>query len=135
MSPTFQRGQADVAKLTRVGKLQEATAMIRSLLQRPAVSADLTDTPPVAAGDVIEVEFTRLNGKPLQLTAPQRKSGKTPLAETLRKIASGGMPARGPLTETQVPVAKGARFLSLSCGTGQSSRSHRLYVPAARPAG
>jgi len=57
------------------------------------------------------------------------------LAETLRKIASGGMPARGPLTKTQVPVAKGARFLSLSCSTAQGSRSYRLSVLAARPAG
>ncbi len=169
MSTYFQRGMAEVTRLTRTGKLQEATAMIRSLLHRPDADAhphaDRSAPPQIAAGDVIEGAFTEVvapsdpapsqsatsQSAPSKPASPKRAAAskkaaaadpspsrrgivRSPLSETLRKIAAGGMPARAPLTDVQAPVAEGAQFLALMHGGPQGRRSYRLYIPAARPA-
>ena len=118
-------------------------ATLRAAGYAPPVRPALAVTGALSAGsaDLIEGEFTRLDGtapKPRTSAKPKatpRKSGRTPLAETLRRIAAGGMPARKPLTEAQAPVAEGAQFHALMHGSGHGSRSYRLYVPAVRPDG
>lgn len=141
MNTLFTRGMAKATALTRSGKLQEATGMILSLLQRPA-----PDAPHFAAdqaGAVIEGEFTRLepDAAPHDAAMPKtrpmrRKAGtqRTTLSETLRRIAAGGMPNRGPLIAAANLVPEGAQFLSLTYNATQGSRSYRLYIPANRPA-
>ena len=141
MNTLFTRGMAKATALTRSGKLQEATGMILSLLQRPA-----PDAPHFAAdqaGAVIEGEFTRLepDAAPHDAAMPKtrpmrRKAGtqRTTLSETLRRIAAGGMPNRGPLIAAANLVPEGAQFLSLTYNATQGSRSYRLYIPAKRPA-
>jgi poly(hydroxyalkanoate) depolymerase family esterase len=135
MKTPFTRGMAKAAELTRSGKLQEATALIQSLLQQKA-----PDLPPAADtlhGVTLEGDFTRVEqSAPLQNGKPKRPAAgvaSTPLAETLRKIAAGGMPIQGPLSAAADPLPQGARFLSLTHSAQEGSRSYRLYIPAHRP--
>lgn len=147
MHTPFDSGMAKATDLTRSGKLQKATALIQSLLQRPKQN----DSTPAADDPdaLIEGDFIRLEPdsappdsappdsaahetRPLRL---KPRAASTPLAETLRKIAAGGMPVRGPLSGGAGPVPDGAQFLSLTHSAAQGSRNYRLYIPANRQAG
>ncbi len=139
MPPFTPRGMAKATELTRSGKLQEATAMIQSLLKRPSQMPDLPDPDPALANDVIEGDFIRLDPQGARPKAATPKAGPGPakraaatstLAETLRKIAAGGMPRPGPLSGVADPIPEGAQFLSLTYAGPQGSRSYRLYIPA-----
>ena len=141
MTLSFTRGMAKAAELTRNGKLHDATAQIQSLLQRPGPDTNLSAREPAPAGSVIDGDFTRLEPEATPPKAatptakPERKTQggpTTPLAETLRKIAAGGMPVRDPLSGQGDPVPKGAQFLSLTYSAAQGSRGYRLYIPANR---
>lgn len=119
---------ARATALTRAGKLHEATAEIQSLLrgQRP------NSQPPSTDHDVLEGEFRRLDTGPddKQAAPTPRPQPRTRLSETLRRIAAGGMPATGPLAARDVPIPKGAQFLSLTHNSAHGSISYRLYIPA-----
>ena len=141
MTLFLTRGMAKAAELTRTGKLLEATALIQSLLHRPGPDTNLPEAEPAPAGSVIDGDFTRLEPEatpPKAITPkakPERAKPRTPtspLAETLRKIAAGGMPVRGPLSGQDDLVPKDAQFLSLTYSAAQGSRSYRLYIPANR---
>lgn len=143
MTQFLTRGMAKAAELTRSGKLQEATALIQSLLHRPSPDTNLHAEVPDLEGSVIDGDFTRLEPEatppkaPMPKAKPERakpRATTTPLAETLRKIAAGGMPMPGPLSGQADPVPEGAQFLSLTYRAAQGSRSYRLYIPAKRPA-
>jgi poly(hydroxyalkanoate) depolymerase family esterase len=121
MNTPFSRGMARAAALTRSGKLAEATALIQSLL-RPGT----TPAPP-DQGDIIDGDFT-----PLDPVAPRPKPARrrTPLAETLRTIAAGGMPAAATKRGKAPPVAPDAQFLALTHTGADGSRAYRLFIPA-----
>ncbi|MCG6115970.1 MAG: PHB depolymerase family esterase [Mesorhizobium sp.] len=131
MTTPFARGMTRATELTRSGRLDEATALIQSLLQpQPAATA------PATGGRVIEGDFTRLGDAPppppqraARTFSPGLRSG---LGETLRNIAAGGMPRRGPLTQGTIDLPEGAQFLSLTHSGRHGSRDYRLYVPASR---
>ena len=123
MIPPFQRDMAKATELTRAGKLQEATDLIRRLLQGAGAAPTAAGAAEIAPEGVIEGAFIRLEEAPARPDAPlsepakakparakRAAPGKTGLAETLRKIAAGGMPAHGPLASAP-PVAPGAAFL------------------------
>jgi poly(hydroxyalkanoate) depolymerase family esterase len=139
MPSIFTRGMAKATELTRSGKLQEATALIQSLLRSPAPQTNLPAEEPAPAESVIEGDFTRLEPQttpPIAKTPKakpghkKQKASTTPLAETLRKIAAGGMPIRGDVSGQADPMPTGAQFLSLTHSAAQGSRSYRLYIPA-----
>ena len=142
MNSQLKSSMAKVSALTRSGKLHEATRMIQSLLVGSAPADAATDDLS-GVGALIDGEYTEVDPAPAAhaVEAPLgRKSAKTngrttTLAQTLRKIAAGGMPLRGPLSGVGVPVPQGAQFLALTHSTAQGSRSYRLYIPANRPAG
>lgn len=143
MTPFFTHDMAKATELTRSGKLHEATALLQSLLHQTAPDTKLPETEPALAGSVIEGDFTRLDleDTPPKAETPEPKSERkkqraptTPLAETVRKIAAGGMPVRDRLPGHADPVPEGAQFLSLTHGAAQGSRRYRLYIPANRPA-
>lgn len=113
---SFQRGMAKATELTRSGRLQEATDLIRSLVHPGPVAPKVA----VSEEDVIEGDYTRV--------MPDR----APLSETLRKIAAGGMPAPDRAPGRAPDAAKGAQFLTLTHKDIHGARSYRLYVPAAR---
>ncbi|GAB1477468.1 PHB depolymerase family esterase [Paracoccaceae bacterium] len=143
MTQFLTRGMAKATELTRSGRLQEATALIQSLLHRPRPAASLHAAEPAPEGSVIDGDFTRLEPEPTPPKAPAPgakperatpKAQTTSLAETLRKIAAGGMPMRSPLSGQSDRLPEGAQFLSLTYTAAQGSRSYRLYIPANRPA-
>lgn len=140
MNTLFKHAMAKVSALTRAGKLHEATALIRAALQGPTAVAPETGRVPGGTDDVIDGTFTRRepetaakDAKALHKKSARPKSATTPLSETLRKIAAGGMPGRGPLSADTARVPPGAQFLSLDYSGAQGRRSFRLYVPANRP--
>jgi poly(hydroxyalkanoate) depolymerase family esterase len=138
MTTPFARDMAKATALTRSGKVQEATALIQSLLH-PGVTPTGTPAPD---DDVIDATFTRLDSPTARPMGPPKPKApakpktpakpRAPLAETLRKIAAGGMPAKDRTAGTAAPLAKGAQFLSLNHTSAEGSRSYRLYVPANR---
>lgn len=138
MKTPFERGMSKATDLTRSGKLHEAVALIQSLLRPAAAGHDQPAPPESSAPDatVIEGDFTRLSpdsAPPKARRGPAKATARTPLAETLRRIAAGGMPAQAARGAAAVPVAPGAQFLSLTHAGPQGSRDYRLYVPAHRP--
>ncbi len=128
MKNPLARGMADATRLTGAGKLTEATALIRAILA-PVDAATLA---PEATGDVIEGVFERVQ-PPEQTVKPRRKRAtqtRTPLAETLRRIQSGGMP--GHSAQVTPPAAPdGASFTTHSYSGPEGAREYKLYRPAA----
>lgn len=147
MNNTFMRGMATATELTRSGKVHEATAMIQSLLQPRTDDTGQSHPQDGDAGIVIDGEFTRLgsNAPPQEAAASSAANSKakpagwrggaarTGLAETVRKIAAGGMPAQALLSTPEIQAPAGARFLSLTHRSAHGARGYRLYIPAKRP--
>lgn len=131
MNNPFKRGMAKATELTRSGKLKEATEAIQALLSGGKAEAN-----PARDDATIDGTFTRVgpDTAPPQAKARKARPLATPLAETLRKIAAGGMPVRGPLGGAG-PLPVGAEFLSLTHTSPQGSRSYRLYIPVKRGKG
>lgn len=130
MTENLSRGLAHATALTRAGKLHEATAEIQRLL-----SGQRSNTQPSAADhDVLEGQFVRIDAgmedKPTGPAPLQRP--RTRLSETLRRIAAGGMPAKGSPSARDPSIPEGARFLSLSHNSAHGSIGYRLYIPANR---
>lgn len=134
MTKPFTNGMTKATELTRSGKLQEATALIQALLHSRPDDPATTDT-------VIDGDFTRL-AAPVADPAGQTKAtrprmrtdaSRSGLAETLRRIAAGGMPGPAAVSRNAPVVPPGACFLALTHATAQGSRDYRLYVPAKRP--
>ena len=133
MSKSFASGMAKATELTRTGNVQEATALIQSLLGN-RVKAD----PQFMADSAIDGTFTTLDppspgpstpAKPLR--SPKfTHAPRGGLGETLRKIAAGGMPGPAPQPNGSIAVAEGAQFLTLTHASAGGSRDYRLYVPA-----
>ncbi|MDR7124762.1 PHB depolymerase family esterase [Pseudotabrizicola sp. 4114] len=153
MTRFFARDMAQASSLTRAGKLTEATALIQSLL-RPKAG---TDAPPqegalvpgLADKDVIEGTCTPVGDTPSEPAppkAPKAKARKTAakpvprarrksLGETLRSLATAGMPGMGQVAAAPPELPTGAQFLTLSHAGPQGSRDYRLYVPARKVKG
>lgn len=138
MNKRMTDGMMKATELTRSGKLNEATALIQSLLQG---AADPSPGAQSVSNDItIEGVFTRLDGPAPEQAAPKpaaqpkpvrRASGvRRGLGETLRKIAAGGMPRHPGVTNSPVDLPAGARFLTLSHTSPHGQRAYRLYVPA-----
>ncbi|KAA2213630.1 PHB depolymerase family esterase [Pseudoroseomonas oryzae] len=151
---------AEVTRLTRAGRLPEATAMLRRLLHGEAPPAAAPAPPhrgaPFHAGSraarIIDVEPE--TGGP----APPREdmakgatargatargvttgSGAWPLPEAVRdllgRLGGDGMaqpawPGRATPAGGAEPVPDGGRFLSLSFSAEAGSRSYKLYIPS-----
>lgn len=136
MKHSFASGMTRATALTRAGKLDEATALIQSLLN--GTSAPVEDSPN-ARDDVIEGSFTHLDEpatkpkKPCAATAarPARKR----LGATLRDLASSSMPHMQTRPAPAPDMPPHAQFLSLTHASARGNRDYRLYVPANLPAG
>ncbi|MBU4527800.1 MAG: PHB depolymerase family esterase [Hoeflea sp.] len=132
MNTNLSRGMSRATELTRAGRLDEATALIRSLLQPSSEPGHDSE-----GSGVIEGTFTRLGNTAPEApaaTAPRtaatgNRTHRTGLRETIRRIAAGGMPSRGEVTARPLHLPHGARFLSLA-HHGAGRRDYRLYIPA-----
>lgn len=92
-------GMARAAALTRAGKLTEATAQIQAVLA----------------------------GKGAIAPKPKARTARKPLAETLRQIARGGMPAAAPRVARD--ITPDAQFTLHHHSGPHGSRDYMLYVP------
>ena len=126
MNTPFSRGMARATELTQAAKLDEATALIQSLLNgTPAPDAQSVDP------QALEGTFTRLDDSAPRAAAPATKPMRQGLGETLRNIAAGGMPLHNMTQSGHIDLPTGAQFLSLSHRGAHGSRDYRLYIPAA----
>lgn len=129
MNTSFARSMARATELTRSGKLEEATALIQSLL-RPG---DQPKIQTVAESDLIEGRFERLGDSTAAHAADQtaaRPAARKGLAETLRSIAEGGIPLQAGPVAQPADLPKGAQILALTHWGVEGSRDYRLYIPA-----
>jgi len=129
MTKPFSDVIGQATHLTKAGRLQEATELLQAALKGGSISlASETE-------EVIEGEFTRLDPAATRSGPKARVRTRTPLAETLRRIAAGGMPKPGNLFSVgEQPLPAGAEFRSLSHTSQHGSRTYRLYVPGNRNA-
>ena len=130
MNTPFTRGMTRATELTQAGRLDEATALIQSLLNSntPATNATNDDS------QALEGSFNRLDETARPTASPSHtpRQPRKSLKETLRDIASGGMPGQGARMPAQVDLPDGAQFLSLAHAGPHGSREYRLYTPANR---
>lgn len=132
MNNPFARGMCRVTELTRAGRLDEATALIQSLLgSAPAAPAQGTHA--VQDPGVIEGRLARLADAPAAPPPPATRTPRTGLGDTLGRISRGGMPGRGRPTPAPLDLPDGARFLALTHRGARGSRNYRLYIPARQP--
>ncbi|MBP2306717.1 PHB depolymerase family esterase [Azospirillum melinis] len=143
--PGMLPGMAEAARLTRAGKLGEATTLLQRLLRGDGKGEPAPAPNTTAPGTTLEGEFVRLDPTPSAKDAgPQpandsgcRRSGAKPrtgLGETLRGLAArftpnglhGGTPRPAP-----DPLPDGASFARLSYSGAAGTRAYKLYVPAA----
>lgn len=129
MTTPFARGMARATELTRAGKLDEATALIQSLLQGQTAAEAAPADDDVIEGDFVTIENAGGAQPPPADKATKSKSAKG-LREKLRGMASGNFtgPQLRPVVEPELP--HGAQFLSLTHRGAQGSRDYRLYIPA-----
>lgn len=142
MNPTFAAGMEEATRLTRSGRLAEATALIQRLLQ----GGQGREAPPSAArpdsggAPTIDAEYVVLD------TADPARPGtdarhdpqadarpRAGLAETLRRLKERA--GRGRPATVGDPLPAGASFLAGSFTNAAGTRAYKLYVPASRPAG
>lgn len=136
MNTLFSQGMSRATELTRAGKLEEATALIQSMLNPGAAALAQA---PIEDGEALEGTFTRLDDLEAapahQMWRRTASKPRKSLKETLRDIASGGMPRGKMPAPAALELPQGAEFLSLTHTGPQGSRGYRLYVPANRPEG
>ena len=134
MNTPFARGMSRATELTRTGRLDEATALIRSLLQKQHAGCQEPSD-----DDAIEGTFTRLGnagpGPTSHAARTHRHRPRKSLGETLRDIAAGGMQTRGMQAPVPLDMPAGAQFPLQSHQGPQGSRDYRLYIPANQPEG
>ncbi|MBK1840629.1 PHB depolymerase family esterase [Azospirillum sp. YIM B02556] len=148
-------GMDEVARLTRAGRLSEATSLVQRLLRGEGAAA----TAPPPDPTILEGEFERLDAAPrpeARRGAPDsdapgrgRPAGKgagsrfgtaarTGLGETLRGLAArlrpAGLPGGGPGAPRPAaePLPDGASFVTESFSGTAGTRAYKLYVPANR---
>lgn len=139
MKSPFARGMSNVTKLTRSGKLVEATPLIQSLLQ------SRSDEPnPSESGEVIEGTFTPLDDvapvPPPRAPEHSAKHVRKGLAETLRRsiiehweIGGAGHAWAGGQAGGSYTDPKGQMRPAKCCGSFSSTRrrSRSAYAPDA----
>lgn len=143
MTDTLPSGMAEAVRLTRAGKLADATSFIQRLLKgEPASSPPAAPPAPVIDAEFITVDAPAQPPPQLQpRTAPWTagKTRRTPgagLGETLRRLAKQA-PRHGlgkaPPVVTE-PLPEGASFETFTYANAAGSRRYKLYVPANRSA-
>lgn len=141
----FLPGMDEVARLTRAGRIAEATGLVQRLLRgadEPASTAG--PEPAVPNPTVLDGEFTRLDSASPAGKTPGNRPGRaarTGLGETLRGLAArlrptglhgAGMGAARPPAD---PLPDGASFETVSYDGASGTRAYKLYVPANRGEG
>ncbi|WP_372400590.1 PHB depolymerase family esterase (plasmid) [Azospirillum sp. HJ39] len=146
--PTGLPGMAEVARLTRAGRLTEATGLVQRLLRGERAAAPTAAPAPT----VLEGEFEKLDSSPQLIPqgdaqpadGPGKGAGRgqktglvrTGLGETLRDLATrlrtmgGRAGGTGALRPAAAPLPDGASFVTDSYSGAAGTRTYKLYVPA-----
>lgn len=106
----------EATRLTRSGKLAEATALLRRAMSGAA-------TPETAPEPKAPPAASPFGARKPRIFDVSPETGET-IADPFRAMRDRMRP------HTLPPVADGARFLSLSCRIAADSRDFRLYIPA-----
>jgi len=137
MNARQMAAMAEATRLTRQGRLVEATALIQQTLAGPAATRQAPDAPP--AGQETSATPGR---RPAPPPAPRPGQQTQP-----RRVHPGWMPPRAApsrgaqaLRRTHRPAAPAVtppagRFGSFAYGNAAGTRGYRLYVPARRAGG
>ena len=132
--PLNPSAMTEATRLTREGKLAEATDLLRSVLGGTAPPPPAPPPPvpprPAAAGRPAP-RILDVDPETGEVAAPP-SSRLRGLLDGLAAKLPGTLPGAGRSTPPE-PLPPGARFLSLSHGGATGTRGYRLYVPA-RPA-
>jgi len=142
MKHILPSGLIEAARLTKAGRLAEATAAIQGMLAGQAAPGDASPQaqrgPPTIDGtaEIAETEPARTPA-PAHVKDPGRVSIPGALRGFLDQIGQAGMQLPGggavhPAAATPQPAAMpdGAKFLALTFSNPAGSRPYKLYVPS-----
>ncbi|AWK84912.1 extracellular catalytic domain type 1 short-chain-length polyhydroxyalkanoate depolymerase [Azospirillum thermophilum] len=151
MTDRFPSGMAEATRLTRAGKLADATALIQRLLTGEGVSAA---SDPAGAGSPATIDVNPVTvgvaDAPPHRAATATSAGasagrfhprpRAGLGETLRDLARRVMPdgpdlGGGAMRPAADPLPDGASFTTASYRNEAGARAYKLYVPANRRGG
>ncbi len=136
---TYQKPpeMAEATRLTRLGKLNEATALIQRLLRGEAAPA-----PASGISSVIDPDIAPAGQAPKRAQSGVRfralKAGRphTSLGETVQRLAAmakaSGLDTGFTLRPAPDPLPEGASFTAASYSNAAGERSYKLYIPSAR---
>jgi poly(hydroxyalkanoate) depolymerase family esterase len=127
---------AEATRLTRLGKLSEATALIQQLLQGKNAPGRTSSIQPIS----IEVKEVAVDAEP-QRGNPRARFAhsrtvrrRTNLAETVRRLAkmakASGLDARQPNRPALDPLPEGASFTTATYSNAAGTRRYKLYIPS-----
>ena len=137
MNARQMAAMAEATRLTRQGRLAEATALIQQTLASPAVTRQAPDVPP--AGEKTGGTPDRRPAPPPVLRAGQgTQPGRLhPGWMTRRAIPSRGAQALRRTHRPAAPAVKppAGRFDAFSYSNAAGARGYRLYVPAGHAGG
>ena len=134
MNARQMAAMAEATRLTRQGRLLEATALIQQTLASPAGARRAPDAP--SAGEETGGTPDRRPAAPLALAAGQETRPRRihPGWMTRRAAPSRGAQALRRTHRPAVPAVKpsAGRFDAFSYSNAAGTRGYRLYVPAGR---
>ena len=136
---------AEATRLTRAGRLSEATALLRGLLRGEAPQTPASEHPAAApplnrAGRILDVDPATgeaLDPAPAGLApSPASATGSAPgsILDRLRGTGHRGR-RHAPPARTPEPLPDGASFTTFTYANAAGSRACKLYQPAMRRAG
>jgi poly(hydroxyalkanoate) depolymerase family esterase len=138
MNARQMAAMAEATRLTRQGRLVEATALIQQTLASPAVTRQAPDAP--SAGEETSATPGRHLAPPLALRAGQEtQPGRVHPGWITRRRTVPSRAARG-LRRPHRPAASAVkpsagRFDAFSYSNAAGTRAYRLYVPAGHAGG
>jgi poly(hydroxyalkanoate) depolymerase family esterase len=135
MSDRLRAGMREASRLTRAGRLIEATALLQRVLQsgrdRDPVANNRAVPPTIdLVADPVEVTAAE-RGRPESAVRPQVPDALHRFLERITR--SGSEPGPGGLAElfaADIPVPEGGQFLTKSFSNQAGSRTYKLYVPS-----
>lgn len=135
MKHILPSGLLDAVRLTKSGRLSEATAAIQSMLAGQAAPGDANPQarrgPPTIDGTVEAADDAR-QAEPAR--APAKEPGRGSIPEALRgfldQLGQAGVQLPGGGAVQPAAMPDGAKFLALTFSNQAGSRPYKLYVPS-----